>query len=131
MGPEIMANANAPFGFVHRGYTEGQAPTFGQQPFPIASNASAIGRGDPVKLNTSTGKIERWTNGTSALALVGVFVGCQYLNTNGSYQFNGWWPGSGAAQDPIGFVIPATAANAEFLVQASTGPITQADIWLN
>lgn len=126
-----MANTNAPFGLRQTGYAEGQAPTFGMSNFGISSaDTNAIGWGDPVKLDSSTGLIQRWTAGTSSVLLAGVFVGCEYMSTSGTWTFSNWWPGGGAASNPIAKVIPATQSSAQFLIQATT-TATSAMIWAN
>jgi hypothetical protein len=51
--------------------------------YPIANGyASDIGEGDPVQL--TGGEIELATN---ALAVIGVFKGCRYIDSNGQLQY--------------------------------------------
>lgn len=126
-----MANTNAPFGLRQQSYAEGSAPTFGQSWSLVDKDDTApIGWGDPVK-QLSTGYIAAWTAGTSAVALAGVFVGCEYLDNNGVWRYSNYWPGSGAQQDVRAAIIPATNADATFLVQSSGTAITLADIGIN
>lgn len=126
-----MANTNAPFGLWHRSYAAGSAPTFAQSAAVVDKDDTApIGWGDPVK-QLSTGYIAAWTAGTSAVALAGVFVGCRYLDNNGNTRYSNYWPGSGAAQDVEAYIIPATNADAQFLVQSSGTAITLADVGIN
>lgn len=126
-----MANTNAPFGLMHRSYSEGSAPTYGQSWALIdKDDTTAIGYGDLCK-QLNTGYIARWTAGTSAVAMAGVLTGCQYLSNEGNWRFSNYWPGSGAQQDVKASIIPATNPDATFLVQSSGSAITLADIGIN
>ncbi len=71
-----MANILAPRGFIHCGYLEGQAPTYGLRRRKIAlANAHPIFRGDAI-ISLSTGYIDQQT--TNAVQLAGIFQGCEY-----------------------------------------------------
>lgn len=60
------------------------------QEFDIASNyTTAIGNRDPVVI--SSGAIVRATAGQP---FSGSLIGCRYVDANGRFKFNHWWPGS-------------------------------------
>lgn len=130
-----MANVQGPFGFERWG-TASSAPNFAYDANPgylIASgNATAIFFGDLVRLNVSgpTGYLEQWAAGDGATATkipVGIFVGCKYYSTSQRKTvWNNYWPGSDATGDVEAFVI--NDPNAEFKVQANSGPITKASM---
>lgn len=128
-----MANTAAFFGFAEWGTVNSSAPNFGQShnpPYRISSSYNtAIGFGDPVKMNTSaTGYVERWVAGDGATTpCAGVFVGCSYYSTSQKKTvWSNYWPGSDATGDVNAFLVDAP--NAIFKVQAATGPITQTSI---
>ena len=113
-----MANVARPIGFLQQGNTEGASPTFGQRYALIASsNATAIYKGDPVKL-LSTGYIAQWTAATAGSQLAGIFLGCQYNTASGLVR-SSYWPGSGAIGDVTAIIAPCNLSTPGwFLVQA-------------
>ena len=77
---------------------------------------TAIYKGDPVILNTN-GTV---TVGTAAAALLGVFMGCEYVNSTGKPTYSNFYPASQAVQ--AGSVITAwviTDLESVFEVQMS------------
>ncbi len=123
-----MANVFAPFGFSPEGTVGGSTPNFKLSRRLIASgNGTAIYKGDAVMpvTGTSTGYITQYSSGT--VAVCGVFWGCQYLSTSqGKKVWSPYWPGSDATGDVTAYVIDDPQA--QFLVQATTGPITLANV---
>lgn len=123
-----MANTQATFGFRHIGYISGGAPDYQLATGLIASaNTTKIFRGDPVVINTSTGKIEQAANNTANIA--GIFDGCMYTPTGGIPQWSPYWNGGGAASDPIAYII--NASTALFLAAALNTSIVTANIGEN
>lgn len=57
--------------------------------------------GDPVAPQAD-GSIGR---GVTSTGIIGVFMGCQYVDANGNYQFSPYWPANTVTQN----TIPATA----------------------
>lgn len=132
-----MANVQAPFGAVQMGTTSGPVnfASNNNPPFRIASGYNtAIGYGDLVTLvsgATPTGYLERWVagSGSATFQVAGVFYGCSYYSTSQKKQvWANYWPGSDATGDVTAFVC--SDPNAQFMIQAYTGPITQASIGL-
>lgn len=130
-----MANTLAPVGLsLHRGNTEGAAPTFGQaQGTFVSTNTSATFFGDPIQ-RLNTGYLSVWTAGTAVSQMAGIFVGCQYQVSGQGLVRSRYWPGSGNTGDITVFYVPCNLASGVpmFLVQAigSTG-ILRADIGQN
>lgn len=131
-----MANVSAPFGFSQRQGT-GSAPTYEQVSFRnggIDYNASAIYFGDPVvRAGTGDGTIKQAAGsaGGSTVTLAGIFVGCKYLSTSQKrIVWSNYWPGTdvtSANQSTIeAFVV--NDPNAQFLVQADSTGVVQADV---
>lgn len=130
-----MANTQGAFGALVTGTSSGPV-NFAESsnpPFRIASNyGTAIGYGDLVTLvsgGSPTGYLQRWVNGsgTATFQVAGVFLGCRYFST--ARQTTWWsryWPGSDATGDVTAFV--ESDPNAQFVIQATLGPITQASI---
>lgn len=130
-----MSNTQAPFGAVQMGTVSGPVNFAGQSnpPFRIASNYStAIGYGDLVTLVSGaspTGYLQRWAagSGSATFQVAGVFYGCRYYSTSQKKTvWSNYWPGSDATGDVEAFVC--SDPNAQFMIQANAGPITQADI---
>lgn len=119
-----MANTNTPFGFKQVKGT-GSLPTFEQNVRYIASNNStAIFFGDAV-IPLSTGYIAQAT--ASTVRMEGIFAGCKYTSVSQKRTvWSNYWPGSDANGDVEAYIIDDP--NAQFQVQATTGPITFASI---
>jgi hypothetical protein len=90
-----MSATSAPFGFRPSFHNSGQMRP---KAYVIASAYAAnIFQGDPVKL-TDNGVIQLGTSDgtrsgtTDGIALLGVFAGCQYLDTTGKPVISPFWP---------------------------------------
>lgn len=132
-----MSNSQGPFGAVQAGSITGGPVNFavsGNPPYRISSAYStAIGFGDLVTLvaATPTGYLNRWTAGagSASVQVAGVFFGCKYYSTSQKkIVWNNYWPGSDATGDVEAFLC--SDPNAQFMIQANSGPITQADVGL-
>ncbi len=103
-----MANANVAFGLKPVGMHGSSPATQGTSQYFIASNASAIFQGSPVKAELSGGTIQIASATGNGDQLVGVFAGCEFVDaTTGKLRFSNTWPGSGSANtnfDIKGFV---------------------------
>ena len=103
-----MANANVAFGLKPVGMHGSSPATQGTSQYFIASNASAIFQGSPVKAELTGGTIQIGSATGNGDQLVGVFAGCEYVDaTTGKLKFSNTWPGSGSANtnfDIKGFV---------------------------
>ena len=103
-----MANANVAFGFKPVGKHGSSPATQGTSQYVIASDASAIFQGSPVKAELTGGTIQIGSATGNGDQLVGVFAGCEFVDaTTGKLRFSNTWPGSGSANtnfDIKGFV---------------------------
>ena len=103
-----MANANVAFGFKPVGMHGSSPATQGTSQYFIASNASAIFQGSPVKAELTGGTIQIASASGNGDQLVGIFAGCEFVDaTTGKLRFSNTWPGSGSANtnfDIKGFV---------------------------
>jgi hypothetical protein len=109
-----MANTNAPFGLRPAMHTSGVNIVTGA--YTIASEYStSIFTGDPVKL-TGTGRNIAICGQTDAA--IGVFAGCQYVNSKGEQVFSQYWPASTAATEIVANVV--NDKGTIFEVQADT-----------
>ena len=103
-----MANANVAFGFKPVGKHGSSPATQGTSQYFIASDASAIFQGSPVKAELTGGTIQIGSATGNGDQLVGIFAGCEYVDaTTGKLKFSNTWPGSGSANtnfDIKGFV---------------------------
>lgn len=130
-----MANTQGAFGALQTGTSSGPV-NFAEShnpPFRIASGyGTAIGWGDLVTLvsgGSPTGYLQRWVagSGTATFQVAGVFTGCRYFST--ARQMMWWsryWPGSDATGDVEAFVV--SDPNAQFVIQANSGPIDQSTL---
>ena len=98
-----MSSTSAPFGFRASYHNSGQMRP---KAYVIASTYAAnIFSGDPVKL-TDNGVIQLGTSdGTRSgtvdgISLLGIFAGCQYLDSSGKPTISPYWP-SGATGTEI------------------------------
>ena len=103
-----MANINVAFGFKPVGKHGSSPATQGTSQYFIASNASAIFQGSPVKAELTGGTIAIGAATGNGDQLVGIFAGCEFVDaTTGKLRFSNTWPGSGSANtnfDIKGFV---------------------------
>ena len=103
-----MANINVAFGFKPVGKHGSSPATQGTSQYFIASNASAIFQGSPVKAELTGGTIQIASASGNGDQFDGVFAGCEYVDgTTGKLKFINTWPGSGSANtnfDIKGFV---------------------------
>lgn len=139
-----MVNTLSPFGFRQLRMYEGVQPTYGSEELLIASSdATPIYTGDPVVTNfgpSGTGGFAPYvTAGSTNLQATytstgeltnliprGIFMGCEYYNTNvGRMVWSAYWPGGGggvsSAVDARCWI--ATDPRVLYIVQASTSTV--------
>ena len=123
-----MANANVAFGFKPVGRHGSSPATQGTSQYFIASDASAIFQGSPVKAELTGGTIQIGSATNDGVQLVGVFAGCEYVDAStGKLRFNNTWPGSGSANtdfDIKGFVYDDPSQR--FIIAADGGNTSRA-----
>jgi len=118
-----MANANAPFGFRHLGFSEGgPVANYGLAWKKIASNyGTALYRGD-VLIDLGTGYCGRYTSGVSGANVVGIVEGFEYLSTaTGRRTPSTYLPVGDTAQDVDVCITPIAGVPPQlFIVQAAS-----------
>ena len=123
-----MANANVAFGFKPVGMHGSSPATQGTSQYFIASDASAIFQGSPVKAELTGGTIQIGSASGNGDQLVGIFAGCEYVDAStGKLRFNNTWPGSGSANtdfDIKGFVYDDPSQR--FIIAADGGNTSRA-----
>ena len=111
--------SNAPFGLRPIQHLDGSPWNGGLQNLSISSGyATTIGYGDPVT-TLSDGTIGR---GVSAGPLLGVFMGCQYYDSNRNLINSKYWPASTTVATgtiPTAFVV--TDPTVVYTVQETNG----------
>lgn len=127
--------SNAPFGLRPLMHLDGTPWNGGLQNLSISSGyATTIGYGDPVT-QLSDGTIGR---GVSAGPLLGVFMGCQYYDSNRVLQNSKYWPASTTVATgtiPVAYVV--TDPTVVYTVQETNGsgaagtPLALTDVFLN
>ena len=102
-----MSSTSAPFGFRPSYHNSGQMRP---KAYTIASTYAAnIFSGDPVKL-TDNGVIQLGTsdgtrNGTTdGITLLGIFAGCQYLDSSGKPTISPFWPSGTTGTEIVAWV---------------------------
>jgi hypothetical protein len=122
---------NAPYGFVPINRLDGMAYAGAIRQFPV-TQAGAMYFGDLIELDV--GGIVGTSSSLTGGAKIGVFVGCQYTNTQGQTVQGQYYPGSGAASDAIAYVVDDPNAVFKVAVTTSGGAIsyvTQAAVGTN
>ena len=118
-----MANANVAFGLKPVGRHGSSPATQGTSQYFIASDASAIFQGSPVKAELTGGTIAIGSATGNGDQLLGVFAGCEFVDaTTGKLRFSNTWPGSGSANtnfDIKGFVYDDPSQR--FIIAADGG----------
>lgn len=128
-----MGSINAPFGLKPNGLFGNTSMEVFQQ-YPIASGYNTnIAAGDVVLLvdggtATTIEKQAATGNTSTAINMVGVFVGCTYTNpTTGQVTFDTMWPAGTVASDAMAYVV--VDPDATFTIQASAAITNPQDIY--
>ncbi len=122
---------NAPYGFVSVNRLDGMAYAGATRQFPL-TQAGAMYFGELIELDVG-GVVGTATSLTGG-AKIGVFVGCQYVNTQGQTVQSNFYPGSAAATGAIAYVVDDPNAVFKVAVTDSSGDIsfvTQAAVGTN
>ena len=98
---------SAPYGFKPVNRQDGMPYAGATTQYGIASVSTAIYNGDLVYIDAGTVKKSGvTTNATTAGNLTaGVFMGCQYVNTQGQTVQAQYYPGNAAASSAIAYVV--------------------------
>jgi hypothetical protein len=124
-----MSSTSAPFGFRPSFHNSGQMRP---KAYTIASTYAAnIFSGDPVKL-TDNGVIQLGTSdgtrdGTvGGISLLGIFAGCQYLDSSGKPVVSPYWPSGTTGTDIVAWVYddPETLFDAQYTNPGTPGVTT-------
>jgi hypothetical protein len=112
---------SAPYGFVPVNRQDGMAYAGATTQYGITSVSTAIYNGDLVYVDGGTiTKSGVTTNATTTANLTaGVFVGCQYVNTQGQTVQAQYYPGNAAASSAIAYVV--VDENAAYKVAVTNG----------
>jgi hypothetical protein len=111
---------SAPYGFKPINRLDGMAYAGATRQLPLATG-TAVYFGQPVELDVG-GVVGAATSLTSG-AKLGVFVGCQYVNSSGQTVEAQYYPGSGVT-NPIAYVVDDPAAVFKVAVTTAGGAIT-------
>lgn len=127
-----MANTDAPFGLRPIGHVNGSPWNGKTEEFLIAdAYNTAIYFGDIVK-PAAAGVIQVASAGDTLL--LGVFQGCRYRATDGSYVFSPRWPASTStfnSEGAYGLVVVDPTVVYEVQHDSDTNTPAQADIFAN
>lgn len=124
-------SVNAPYGFKPINRLDGMAYAGAIRQFPV-TQAGAMYNGDLIELDV--GGIVGTASSLTGGAKIGVFVGCQYVNTQGQTVQSNFYPGSAAATDAVAYVVDDPYAVFKVAVTDSAGDIsfvTQAAVGTN
>lgn len=124
-----MSSTSAPFGFRASFHNSGNMRP---KAYTVASTYAAnIFSGDPVKL-VDAGTIQLGTSDgtrsgtTDGIALLGIFVGCQYNDASGKPTISPFWPTGTTATDITAWVVddPETLFEAQYTNPGTPGTTT-------
>lgn len=116
---------SAPYGFKPVNRQDGMPYAGATSQYAIKSVSTAIYNGDLVLVG-SGGVVKSTVTTTSAITVAnqanltaGVFVGCQYVNTQGQTVQSQYYPGNAAASSAIAYVV--VDENAAYKVAVTDG----------
>ena len=128
-----MSSVAAPFGLRPIGRLDnGSLEVFRQYPIASAYNTN-IAMGDIVQLvdggtATTIEKQSATGDNTTAIDMVGVFMGCKYTDPNtGQLTFSQLWPANLVASDAMAYVVDDPSVL--FAIQADGAPANIGDIY--
>lgn len=123
-----MTNTNAPRGFGQSSAIPGSVPNFGLIKGLMAYNASAVYKGDPLKLVSGKVAVATVTGGTGA-AVVGIADSFSWVSiAQGRRVWQSFYPGSDSVGNADVTVHYIGLPDALFDVQVNGGPAVQADV---
>ena len=107
---------SAPYGFQPINRQDGMPYAGATTQYPITSVSTAIYNGDLVNITTG-GVVKSTVTDTSVITVAnqanvtaGVFMGCQYVNTQGQTVQAQYYPGNAAATTAIAYVVDDSMA---------------------
>jgi hypothetical protein len=116
---------SAPYGFDPINRQDGMPYAGATSQYPITSVSTAIYNGDLVYV-AAGGIVKSTVTSTSAITVAnqanltaGVFMGCQYVNTQGQTVQSQYYPGNAAASSAIAYVVVDEKAAFKVAVTAS------------
>ena len=121
-----MSSTSAPYGFRPSFHNSGQMRP---KAYTIVSGYAAnIFSGDPVKL-VNTGTIQLGTSDgtrsgtTDGIKLLGIFAGCQYLDSTGKPTISPFWPASTSGTNIVAWVYddPETLYDVQYANPGTPG----------
>lgn len=121
-----MSSTSAPYGFRPSYHNSGQMRP---KAYTIASTYAAnIFSGDPVKL-TSDGVVQLGTSDgtrtgtTDGVTLLGIFAGCQYLDSSGKPTISPFWPSGTTGTEIVAWVYddPETLYDVQYANPGTPG----------
>ena len=112
---------SAPYGFQPVNRQDGMPYAGATTQYVVASSNAAIYNGDLVYITNGQIAKSAVTNDSSNVSTqtAGVFVGCQYVNTQGQTVQAQYYPGNAAASSPIAYVV--VDGNAAFKAVVTDG----------
>ena len=122
---------SAPYGFKPINRLDGMPYAGATRLFPL-TQAGAMYYGDVIELDI--GGVVGTASSLTSGAKIGVFVGCQYVNTQGQTVQSNFYPGSSAATNAVAYVVDDPSAVFKVAVTNSGGAIatvTQAAVGTN
>lgn len=123
-----MSNTQAPRGFAEANFYAGQTGTYGLQVVPMAYNASAVYKGDFLKLSSGKAAVATVTGNTGA-AVLGAAVSFKWNSiAQQKVVWQTWYPGSDSVGNADIECWMQNNPHALFDVQVNGGPAVQADV---
>lgn len=123
-----MANVNAPRGFNSSSFIAGMSPSFGLTPVPMAYNASAVYRGDPLILSSGKAAVATVTGNTGA-AVLGIAESFKWVSiAQGRTVWQSYYPGSDSVGNADVECLMQGNPHALFEVQVNASTAAQADV---
>jgi hypothetical protein len=121
---------SAPYGFEPINRQDGMAYAGATSQYPITSVSTTIFNGDLVNI-VAGGIVKSTVTTTSALtvanqanATAGVFLGCQYVNTQGQVVQAQYYPGNAAASSAVAYVVVDDKAAFKVAVTGASATVT-------
>lgn len=123
-----MANSNSPRGFSQSAIINGTSPNFGVTSVPMAYNAAAVYKGDPLKLVSGKVAVATVTGNTGA-AVIGIADSFKWVSiAQNRTVIQSFYPGSDSQGNADVEVLMINQPDALFDVQVNASNAVQADV---
>jgi hypothetical protein len=121
---------SAPYGFDPINRQDGMAYAGATTQYSIASVSTTIKNGDLVYVSAGTIVKSGVTNNAISTAnlTAGVFMGCQYVNTQGQTVQAQYYPGNAAASSAIAYVVVDDKAAYKVAVTDGSGNVSSTTV---